>query len=147
MENFLGFYPAFTPKHEGNKAIFSVPARRDSQWPLFSVADVGNIFVEILKNPDKYNGKTINAWSEKMRVSEVIKQYGEAKGVETELNELTDEQFLQTIPGDVGVSILNMFRFFDDYGVKHLDLSGTGQELDSKDVYPNQIKWREFLKQ
>ena len=142
MENFLSM---MAPKKQSDGSlVFSLPCKGAAQeWSLYSVAETGAVVASILANPQKYSGKQIDLIGDRLNLNSIIATYGEVAGAKASLHELSDEQFKQFVPGEAGVEVLNMLRFFDEYG--YGDSVGTGHEIAGKSVYPQLSSWRQFL--
>ncbi|KAF9766067.1 hypothetical protein IL306_001558 [Fusarium sp. DS 682] len=65
---------------------------RGEKLPLIDMEDLGKFAAAAFREPNRFNGKTIEIASEKLSVEEIMQQLGEAGGRPLEIVYLTDEE-------------------------------------------------------
>jgi hypothetical protein len=82
---------------------------------------------------------------ERIRLGDIVKQYGKVRGKKAVLNELTDEKYLSFFPADrqeFARQCLGMLRYFEEFG--YGDKPGVGNEIDGKGIV-SLSTWRVWL--
>ncbi|KAM0789897.1 hypothetical protein ACM66B_006739 [Microbotryomycetes sp. NB124-2] len=104
-------------------------------------ADYGKFVRAALENDNFGPGSEILACGEEITIDEAVKQFNEITGQNAQFYQLPHDVFLENA-GPVGPEMLDMFKWFEEYGY-----------YGGKEVKPSQAavsepltKWRDFVK-
>lgn len=119
MENFIAMAPKLDPASK--KWVIKQINSPQSKLALIAVVeDMGKFVGKILAEPDRYEGRTVNAAQGRYSFEEIAASIGKATGREVVYQQIGVEEFKENTPfmGDVLVEI---FRYFEEFGLYGAD--------------------------
>jgi len=109
---YQSFLKGFPPKRENATMVFTFPLPESAYLPILDVRDIGTVIVNILKNFDQYEGKTIPLFGEHLHPTEITKIVQEVTGKPTKYKPVSMEEY-ETM---YGRELAQMFGWMRDYG-------------------------------
>ncbi|BGP20035.1 hypothetical protein JCM10213_000583 [Rhodosporidiobolus nylandii] len=110
---------------------------------LDAQADYGAFVRAAIEVPGLQAGCEVLACAEELTLETMVRQWSEVTGVKATYRQITPAQFLEAIPGSIGVELLEMLQWFEQYGY-------FGRKSISKSVHALQVKvktWKEWVKE
>jgi len=127
-QNLLDWFP---PKKDSmGNLTFTLP--ETETLTMFDVRDTGYLVANILKDPNAYNKKEINAVGIQGHVDEIFRLIGRSIGKKVILEQITRDKYAKS-GGPYSKHIAEMFGWFNDF-----TYYGPGAEIESgRNVYPS----------
>jgi uncharacterized protein YbjT (DUF2867 family) len=141
MENFLH---RLTPERrkDGTVVFDKIPVE-DKKLDLICAEDIGGIVVNLLKNRDKFIGKTIRVAGDQLTGKEIADTYSRVTGDQAVYEPLPLENFKQKV--EYGEIIAKMFKFYQDFSGKLRDIEETKKlypEVKTFETWLRDTKWK-----
>ncbi|GAA5912317.1 hypothetical protein JCM6882_002557 [Rhodosporidiobolus microsporus] len=146
MHNFTGtnFKPSRNPST--GELEFALPISEKTNMSLLDVVSDYGAFVRAAIELGGGKPLEVLGCSEEKTVREMVNEFNEVTGSNAQFRQLTPPQFLELVPGQIGVEMLEMLQWFEQYGY-----------YNGKDVVPSQkaasglggvklTPWKDFVK-
>jgi len=108
-QNFIRRLP---PKRENGTYVFYFPLPETSYLTMVDSRDIGPVVVNILKNFDTYEGRTVPLVGEHIHPTDLVKVVQEVTGKPTKYKHITMDEYETTY----GREMSHMFGWIKDYG-------------------------------
>ncbi|RPA78914.1 NAD(P)-binding protein [Ascobolus immersus RN42] len=145
MSNFFrGVGLSFQKKPDGTyKLPLPAPANA-SRFPLIKPTDTGNYVKAIIKHREQLLGERFFAASGYYTAQEIVDEFAEIKGKEVEYSEITQDEFISTLPPFLQQQMLETFLIMADPDVGlfpgYPDLKPFHEMLDEQP-----ISWKKYV--
>ncbi|GAA5827557.1 hypothetical protein JCM11251_001731 [Rhodosporidiobolus azoricus] len=95
---------------------FALPMLQNTEIPLLdTVADCG-AYVRLAIERGGGRSLELLAVSEVKTMKEIVNEYNEVTGLNAQYRQLTPAQYLESNPGPIGVELLEMLQWFENFG-------------------------------
>jgi uncharacterized protein YbjT (DUF2867 family) len=141
-QNFLE--KLFAPKKdESGCYVYMMP--QTNTLSACDIHDLGPIALEIFRNPQKYNNKTILLEGEKAPPQHFVDVFSKVTGQKACLKTISHEEFIKCPHLHHSKHIAEMFAFINEYSYfgQHKDEN----IIQARDIYPQLKSWEEYLKE
>jgi len=142
LSEFMQNYLSFAPQCVEGIYEFRGPRRPSYETTLVDVdLTTGPAVCNILANREQYLEKTVIIKCEKMTLEKMAEIYSKVTGRKARYVQMSDEEFLSSNSAPWFKFLLNMYKFFDEFG--------SSFELDplvGKITLPNIPTWEQFVK-
>jgi len=136
MENFLHRLPPM--KRKDGTVVFDKLPIEDKKLDLICAEDIGGIVCNILKNREKFIGKTVRVAGDQLSGKEIADTYSRVTGDKAIYEPLPLENFKQKV--EYGEIVAKMFKFYQDFSGKLRDIEET------KKLYPEVKTFEQWLR-
>ncbi|KAI8996042.1 NmrA-like family domain-containing protein [Gaertneriomyces semiglobifer] len=126
-------------KEKDGTVIWSLPLRPETRVPVTDVESMtGPLVAGILKEPDVYVGKRIEASAPYITMSEVAETLTKVTGIPARYEYVPSEEWAKRLPYDA-TEIVQMLGWFEDFGYYN------GRELSPLPAGVERKGWKEYL--
>lgn len=115
MQNFSSLLKP-QPIGNGEYSIFNI-LRPDSEIPFFDTNDTGKFVGAILEEPEKFQGKILNAATGMYSFKTIAEKISKVSGKTVKYNQIPKDKFKEQIPAPIAEDMTEMFQFLDKYNL------------------------------
>jgi len=141
LGEFMQNYLSFAPQCVEGFYEFRGPRKSSHETSFIDAAiSTGPAVCKILTNREQYLEKTVSIECEKITMAKMAEIYSKVTGRKARYVQLSDAEFLSLSAAPWFKFILNMYKFYDEFGASALE------PLEVKLILPNLPTWEQFLK-
>ena len=101
------------PYDKNEDGSYTMTWTMNGPFYTMSVEDLGPVVASILKESDKYMGKTVGVCGDRMTMEEHAAIISEVTGKKLIYNQVSEEEFVPGFPYPTGPCVATMFEFFE----------------------------------